>query len=328
MTGAEDVLVPSSAGPGARIFLRIRRAARGRGAPKPAILFIHGATVSGFVFDLDSAGASWLVGATAAGFDAAYLDLRGYGRSTRPPEMGKPSPEGSPFCRAADAAHDVDDAIGFLRRTLGVEKVHIVALSWGTIIAGIYLASGSRPVERLAMVAPSFVNPNRAALIEIADPADPSRFDARKGAWRLATAAGIEARWCQQIVGRDMDDWRDRAVGAAFLDAFSASDPDAATLDPPGVRVPNGVLVDAVEVYNGRPLYDPSRLRLPTLVVRGAEDPESTPLDAAGLFSLLGSREKHYLVIGRATHFAIVERAGPRLLGEVLRFLDPSANGG
>src|SRR5215471_7751998 len=52
------------------------------------LLFVHGATqLSEATFDLPLEGMSWMDYVAQDGWDVYLIDVRGYGRSTRPPEM-------------------------------------------------------------------------------------------------------------------------------------------------------------------------------------------------------------------------------------------------
>jgi len=59
------------------------------------------------------------------GWDVWLLDVRGYGRSTRPPEMDKPAADNKPIVDTATAVQDVG-------------KVNLMGWSWGTAIVGLY----------------------------------------------------------------------------------------------------------------------------------------------------------------------------------------------
>ena len=55
------------------------------------LLFVHGATYpSDTMFDLKIDGESWMDFIASRGYDVYSMDVRGYGRSTRPPEMATP----------------------------------------------------------------------------------------------------------------------------------------------------------------------------------------------------------------------------------------------
>jgi pimeloyl-ACP methyl ester carboxylesterase len=71
-----------------------------------------------------------------------------------------------------------------------------------------------------------------------------------------------------------------------------------------------------------RPLYDASRIEVPTLVIRGDPDGDSTHEDAFGLFEALGAEDKQYIVIGAAMHFLSLEKRAPMLIRQVQAFLE------
>ena len=61
-------------------------------APGKILLFVHGATYPAeSAFDLKLNGLSWMDYIARRGYDVYLVDLRGYGRSTRPPEMSRPA---------------------------------------------------------------------------------------------------------------------------------------------------------------------------------------------------------------------------------------------
>jgi len=71
------------------------------------VLFVHGATYpleAGF--DLPLGGVSWMDFAAQRGWDVHAMDLRGYGRSTRPPEMDQPPDQNPPIVRTDVAINE------------------------------------------------------------------------------------------------------------------------------------------------------------------------------------------------------------------------------
>jgi pimeloyl-ACP methyl ester carboxylesterase len=87
--------VPAITGQPARIYVRERVEAsairRGATFRDRVALFVHGGGTPGEVaFDLRYQDYSWMAYLAGAGFDVFAMDLTGYGRSTRPPEMNDP----------------------------------------------------------------------------------------------------------------------------------------------------------------------------------------------------------------------------------------------
>jgi len=86
----EEFMVPSKDA-GIEIFVRNKRQEGIQPRPDRTLLFVHGATYPAHTaFDLPLGGLSWMDYIAGRGFDVWCMDIRGYGRSTRPPEMAQP----------------------------------------------------------------------------------------------------------------------------------------------------------------------------------------------------------------------------------------------
>ena len=87
--------------PGIQLYVRNKRP---EGMPQfsgeKTLLYVHGTTqAASSTFDLPLDGLSWMDYIARRGYDVYLIDLRGYGRSTRPPEMEKPASENPPIVR-------------------------------------------------------------------------------------------------------------------------------------------------------------------------------------------------------------------------------------
>src|SRR5262245_50794634 len=93
----EEMTVPSE--PGIEIYVRNKRPAdMTTFRPERTLVFVHGATYPAHTsFDLKLDGVSWMESIAARGYDVYLLDLRGYGKSTRPKEMDD-KPEANASC--------------------------------------------------------------------------------------------------------------------------------------------------------------------------------------------------------------------------------------
>src|SRR3954468_5174268 len=97
------------------------------------VLYVHGATYPAeTAFDLRLGGLSWMDYIATRGYDVYLVDVRGYGKSTRPPEMDKPAAEHEPIVRTATAARDYGTAVDFVLKRRGVAKLNVLGWSWGT----------------------------------------------------------------------------------------------------------------------------------------------------------------------------------------------------
>ena len=87
---SEDIMVKSPDA-GIEIFVRNKRPANMTSfRPERTVVYVHGATYpASTAFDLKLDGVSWMEYIASRGYDVYLLDLRGYGKSTRPKEMAE-----------------------------------------------------------------------------------------------------------------------------------------------------------------------------------------------------------------------------------------------
>ncbi|MGC2181200.1 MAG: alpha/beta fold hydrolase [Bradyrhizobium sp.] len=76
---------------GIELFVRNKHLAGRETSPDKILLFVHGATYPAeTAFDLPIEGVSMMDLIAMRGYDVYLVDVRGYGHSTRPPEMSLP----------------------------------------------------------------------------------------------------------------------------------------------------------------------------------------------------------------------------------------------
>lgn len=289
----------------------------------PPVLLVHGATLGGALFDLPRSGYSLMEALARAGRAVYAVDVRGYGTSMAGEVMDRPPEGGPPFAGVDEAVRDVDAAVSFILSRCAVPALDLVGFSWGTITAARYAGSHPRQVRRLALYAPLFAETNPIWLDRIADKQDRSRLAPGFGAHRLVSAAGLIERWNGDLPAGDPARFREEGIAELVFETMAALDRSSASRSPPAFRCPNGALADMVQVFNGRPLYDPAPLTMPILVVRGEHDTTSTETDGRNLLARSAAPEKHYRVIGGASHFLCIERNRQALYDELTTFLDP-----
>src|SRR3981189_3910925 len=85
-----DTMIPSGDA-GIQLFVRNKHPAGRETPPDKILLFVHGATYPAeTAFDLPIEGVSMMDLIAARGYDVYLVAVRGYGRSTRPPEVRPP----------------------------------------------------------------------------------------------------------------------------------------------------------------------------------------------------------------------------------------------
>lgn len=282
----------------ARLFFRVV----GRG--RDTLIAIHG----GPGVDLESIAGDFAP--LAERHVVIFYDQRGAGRSELPRDTTR--------LVAARQAADLDD----VRRHFGLERVTLVAHSYGPLLAASYALAHPEAVRRMVFFGP--VPPRRgnfwqrfgASMAQRLDSTARARLaDANR---RLADPNGDARRACRDYWAVAL-----RPRLAEPDRTFSLLRSDLCASDPAGIRygltVTNRVVMAS---YGDWDLRDRLRhLDVPTLVVHG--EAESIPMDLVEewVTSLPHGR---LLRVPRAAHFTYAER--PELVWpEVERFLSDGA---
>ncbi len=322
---------------GIRLFVREIRAA-GAGAAKTPILLLHGARVPGVAsFDLPVPGGSLAADLAADGHPVFVMDARGYGRSTRPPEMSQPADAHPPLVRSPEVVRDVDAVVRWITRRTGASRVDLFGWATGGHWLGAYATLHPERVRRLVLLNTLYGgtrgHPTLGFGSDLEDPRRPGRFHAAAfGAYRWSTAASLLSAWDRSIPVADKSVWRDPAVAEAFVAAALESDPASGTREPPAFRAPSGAMEDSFTLATGGRLWDASLVLAPTLVLASERDFWSRPEDRRKLAAeLVHSPRVEVVVIPGATHHVHLDRAErgrAKLLEAVLAFLDAPAPAG
>jgi pimeloyl-ACP methyl ester carboxylesterase len=278
------------------------------------LLYVHGSTYPAeTTFDFAVNGFSWMDYIARRGYDVYLLDVRGYGRSTRPHEMNAPPKRNPPLVTTATAVKDVAAAVDFIRQRRSVDRINLVGWSWGTTLVGWYTADNNSKVNKLVLYAPQWISRHPVAPKENV-----------QGAYRIVTRGAVKRSWLHGVPAARRpalipEDWFE-----AWADATFATDPWGARQLPPVLRAPNGTKQDARFYWMaGKPMYDPGSIRVPTLLVHAEWDAElpSYMLNAY-LARLTHAPYKRYVEIGEGTHFVMMEKNRLQLFGVVQQFLE------
>jgi pimeloyl-ACP methyl ester carboxylesterase len=312
----DDMMVPAL-DPGISIYVRNKRPANlTTFRPECTVLYVHGATYPASTsFDLPLDGLSWMDYLAARGYDVYLLDVRGYGRSTRPPEMAEKPDAHGPIVRGDTAVRDIGAVVDFILKRRNIPRLNLIGWSWGTSLMATYTTQNPGKVERLALYAPGWIR-KTPSLVPVA----PGKL----GAWRATTRAQALARWLTGVP----EDKKATLIPAGWFDQWAdaawADDPVGAQQTPPVIRAPNGVLADGAEYWSSnRPYYDPAKITVPTLLVHGEWDQDLPPYMAQTLFPLLvNSPGKRYVMLAEGTHTIIMEKNRLELFKAVQAFLD------
>ena len=242
----EHITIPSDT-PGIELYIRNKRPQEAAISPERILLYVHGATYpSETAFDLQLDGMSWMDYIAAHGWDVYLVDLRGYGRSTRPAEMDQPARDNPPIVTTDVAVRDVSTAVDYILKRRNVSKVNLLGWSWGTSIMAAYTTANNDKVNKLALYAPLWLR-NTPGLIG---------GDGPLGAYRTVTKENARKRWLTGVPADKQAELVPSGWFEAWTDATWATDPKATQGGE--LRAPNGVIQDVRDYWaTGKPYYDP-----------------------------------------------------------------------
>src|SRR5262249_1840835 len=265
------------------------------------LLFIHGATYPAeTTFDLPLGGRSMMDYIAQQGWDVYLVDVRGYGGSTRPPEMDKPPTEGKPFADTSAAVKDVSAAVNYILQKRGVAKINLMGWSWGTAIMGMYTAENNSKVNRLVLYAPLWIFTTRPII------GGGGPF----GAYPAGTKESAKQRWLAGVSEKKKDDLIPPHWVEHRADATLATAPIGSQHTPPAPPRPHTALPQLRTYWAaGKSQYDPGDIRVPTLLIHAEWDADLPSDQAHAYFAkLTNTPYKRFVEIGEGTHTIIMEK--------------------
>ncbi|GLH75933.1 alpha/beta hydrolase [Bradyrhizobium sp. SSBR45G] len=298
-------------------LLNKRRHDLHRFSAERTLVMMHGATFSSAsLFDVAVADMSFMDVLAQAGYDVWAVDARGYGGSSRPPEMSRAPEDGSPLVTARTALDDFSTAVDFICRSRGVVSVNVLGMSWGATIAGAFAsAAGARlekRLEKLILVTPLWLSKERLRI----DAGGPL------GAYRIVSPRAFEAVWRGAAPEHARHDLIPDGWFETWEKATLATDPDSP--HPRTIRAPSGAVQDVrVHWTADDPFYDPGTIACPVLVLAAEWDVDVRFDVAQDLFVRLERASyKRLVVIGQGTHMILMERNRRQAFDAVIGFLE------
>ena len=249
------------------------------------------------------------------GYDVYLLDVRGYGMSSRPPQMDKPPQDSPPFAGIDEAMRDVGAVVDFIRKRRDVQKLNLLGWSWGTAIMQSFTSRNNDKVEKLVLYAPSWIR-QTPSLVQTGEGPIP--------AYRSVSMDQAKGRWLTGVAENKRGDLIPPGWFEAWASATLASDPVGSKQSPPVLRAPNGVVEGGRRASStGDMGWKPEDIRVPVLLIKAEWDQDTPAYMAQTLFpKLTNARYKRYIELGEGTHTIIMEKNRMNLFREVQLFLD------
>ncbi|NRB55986.1 MAG: alpha/beta hydrolase [Salinicola sp.] len=296
---------------GVQLYLRNRRRTHIEAfGSERTVMLMHAATYAGdSLFDVaHGETGSFMDFLAMRGYDVYSVDVRGYGGSTRPPEMMAPSDASPPTVSTETAISDLSRAISHVIERNGLSQLNLIGMSWGGTVAGAYAARVPEHVHKLGLIAPQWID-SRSVSIDTGG---------ELGAYRTVSREAARERW----LGAVPDEQREALVPRELVEKWEQITFGADDANP--YHVPNGVVQDRRDYWAaGRAYYDPGEITAPTLLIHGEWD-RDVPLDTNQAYfrRLTGAAYKRWIEIGQTTHMLILERQRHQAFDGIAAFLD------
>lgn len=263
-----------------KLFLWEKKAAAG--VPHAGtIFFVHGSSMASQpTFDLSVPGRPWssvMDWFCARGFDCWTMDNEGYGRSSKHRDINSDISNG---------ADDLEAGTAYVMSRNGGKKLYMYGISSGALKAGLFGERHPERIERIALDA--FVWTGK----------DSHTLENRRKKLPEFVARNrrpIDREFVHSIFSRDHPGTADDATIEAFADAIL-------TLDD---SMPTGTYVD---MCSKLPLLDPTKLPVPTLVMRGEWDGIASYQDLIDYYSLLPNTNKQFSLMQGISHASFQQK--------------------
>lgn len=277
---------------------------------KLPVLFVHGASFpSALAFGFRMENYSWMDNLSDHGYQVFALDQLGYGESDCYPKMSNADNSGDPLGTGKEVIFDIERAVEYILKNTGSQKLNLIGHSWGATVSGYYATLHPEQIEKLVLFAP-FVQ--REGPVNWHEPDYP---------YLELTPEERVAQFYKQLPG-GQDTVLEKDVIKHWGSTWLLSDKHSQTENRNYVRYPAGWKRDLYLCWTGGCLFEPKKVIVPALVIRGEWDTALSAKDAEWLFdNLSNSSLKRYVVIEKATHVAHLEKSRDQLYAEVELFI-------
>ncbi len=250
-------------------------------AKRGTILFVHGSSMASQpTFDLnvpgrpDSSVMNWFA---KRGYDTWCVDMEGYGRSDKQRDI--------PF-DISNSADDVAAASQYIMAKRDTGPLLVYGISSGALRAALFAQRHPERVARIALDAHVWTGKGSPTLAERAKKLPEFIKNNRRP---------INTAFVQSIFERDHPGCADQPTIDAFAKAICALDSS----------IPNGSYID---MCANLPVVDPTKIMMPTLIMRGQWDGIASFDDLIDFFKLLPNPDKQFSVMPGISHASFQQK--------------------
>jgi pimeloyl-ACP methyl ester carboxylesterase len=245
------------------------------------ILFVHGSSMASQpTFDLQVPGrphSSAMEYFAGLGYDTWTMDNEGYGRSDKSRPIN---------CDIPNGADDLAAGTEFILKQTGAKKLLIYGISSGALKAALFAQRHPQRVARLALDAFVWTGEGSPTL---------EQRRKRLPEFLKINRRPIDRAFVHSIFERDHPGTADKATIEAFADQILKLDDS----------VPTGTYVD---MCSKLPLVDPTKLNVPTIVMRGEFDGIASFDDLVEFYRRLPNPDKQFTVMAGISHASFQQK--------------------
>ncbi len=266
---------------------------QGSESGKKVIILAHGSATAGKEsFDLQVPGysdVSLMDSLARAGFDVFALDTRGFGRSTHPDTR----------ITTTQASSDLNAVVDYALHLRGVEKVDLLAWSWGTQYGGMFVMAHPEKVRKYISYAQMHLDsPDLAKRRQKIE-------DYKTHIYVEIPEAGWKPRFYSMAPASDNI--------PTIVDAYAKA---AAAIEK---KTPTGPQLDLVTIM---PMLNPRLMNASIMLIHGEHDDVADPVGLLPFFQALPNPDKRYVIIPEAGHMMMFQKGRQKFQHTVIDFLN------